>query len=209
MKIKGLYCILPEFQTLQEYINFTKKLCKFNPNIIQLRIKNKPDRFIFQVAVNLKKILSKYKIPLIIDDRVDIALVVDADGVHLGQDDIPPSKVKEISSKLKIKNFIIGYSTHSLKQAEDGLKLPVNYISIGPVFHTSNKPEYKVVGVEIVRKVKVMAEKFKKPVVAIGGINEKNILLLKEAKPDAVAVINAIKDINPKVINLLKEFFVW
>lgn len=208
MKIYGLYCILPEFQTLQEYISFTKKLCKFNPNVIQLRIKNKPDRFIFEVAVKLKKILSKYKIPLIIDDRVDIALFANADGIHLGQDDISPLKVKEVLNKLKIKNFIIGYSTHSLKQAENGLNLPVDYISIGPVFYTSNKPEYRVVGVEVVKKVKVMAEKFKKPVVAIGGINEKNIFLLKEAKPDAIAVINAIRDINPKVINSLKEFFV-
>ncbi len=208
MKIKGLYCILPEFQTLAEYINFTKKLCRFHPDIVQLRIKNKPDRFIYTIAVELRKILKRYKIPFIIDDRLDIALLTHSDGVHLGQNDLSPAEVRKVIEKFKIRNFVIGYSTHSLKQAEEALKMPIDYISIGPVFETINKPDYKVVGVEVVKKVKKMAQKVNKPVVAIGGINEKNIWLFNEPKPDAVAVITAIKNLQPDVIKEIKRFFI-
>lgn len=204
MKIKGLYCILPEFETISEYENFVTRLVKYQPDVVQLRIKYKPDKFFYNVAVKVKNILSKTQIVFIIDDRVDIAVSVGANGVHLGQDDLQPNLVRKLVNKYKIKNFIIGYSTHSFSQARDALKLPVDYISIGPVFATTSKPEYKPVGLETVRKVKKIASKKNIPVVAIGGINHTNVELVKKQGVDAIAVISAIRDLNPEVIFKLK-----
>jgi len=203
-KIKGLYCILPEFHNIEDYLNFVKKLLKYKPDVIQLRIKNKSDKFLYEVAFKIKKILSKTNIPFIIDDRLDIALLVKADGIHVGQDDLSSKELRKILNKLKLRNFIIGYSTHSLEQAKEALNLPINYISIGPVFETNLKPDYRPVGVEIVKEVKKLVNN-KFPVVAIGGINHKNVELLKEAKPDAVAVISALKNLDLRIINKLKS----
>lgn len=202
MKIQGLYCIIPELTTEDEYIDFSKKIIKFNPSVIQLRIKNKDDRFFYNVARKLKKIFSRKKIPFIINDRVDIALIVKSDGVHLGQEDLPVVCVR----KLVGDKFIIGISTHSLYQAKLALSLPVDYISIGPVFPTKTKLEYKPVGVEIVEHVKRLA-KNKISVVAIGGINESNIELLKKAQPDAVAVVSILRDLDSYKINRIKSIF--
>lgn len=202
--IKGLYCILPEFDNVLKYINFVKKLIKFKPDVVQLRIKNKPDIFFYKIAFEIKKNLKSKNIPFIIDDRVDIALVVHADGVHLGQDDLSPIKARELVNSLKLKNFIIGYSTHSLDQAKKALNLPVDYISIGPIFKTTTKSEYKPIGIETLKKVKNLI-KDKMPIVAIGGINHKNIDLIKPISPNAVAVISAIEKINSHIIKKLKS----
>jgi len=190
-KIKGLYCILPEFDTIKEYKKFVEKLCKFRPDIVQLRIKNKPDKFFYNTAVEIKKILAKYKIPFIIND-------------HLEQDDLPVIEARRIVQSLKLKNFIIGHSTHSVEQAKKALNLPVDYIAIGPVFETTTKSEYKPIGLEVVRKVKLMAKEKNIPVVAIGGINHENIELVKNTNVGTVAVISVLKDLNKKVIEKLK-----
>ncbi len=203
-KIKGLYCILPEFDTIKEYKKFVEKLCKFRPDIVQLRIKNKPDKFFYNTAVEIKKILAKHKITFIINDRLDIAISINVNGVHLGQDDLPVIEARRIVQSLKLKNFIIGHSTHSVEQAKKALNLPVDYIAIGPVFETTTKSEYKPIGLEVVRKVKLMAKEKNIPVVAIGGINHENIELVKNTNVDTVAVISVLKDLNKKVIEKLK-----
>lgn len=202
MKIHGLYCILPELDNEDEYVSFLKKLLKFRPSVVQLRIKNKHDKFFYNVGVKFRKIIPYKKTLFIINDRVDIALLVKSDGVHLGQDDLPPEKIRQFLPK----KFIIGFSTHSFQQAKEALKLPVDYISVGPIFPTETKPEYPVVGVEVLRKVKEFVGD-KLPVVAIGGINHKNVDLLKEAKPDAIAVVSALKELNHLNIEKLKSIF--
>lgn len=207
MKIKGLYCILPEFNNLKEYINFTKKLLKFKPDALQLRIKKNNDRFFYQVALSIKKILSSYKnIPFIIDDRVDIALLVKADGIHLGQDDLPVENLKRFLSEISYKKLIVGFSTHSLQQAKQAIKLPVDYISIGPVFPTTTK-DYKPIGLSVVKEVKrLVANKI--PLVAIGGINEENVNLLSGIRPDAIAVISVLQKENlSEVMAKLRSIF--
>lgn len=205
--IKGLYCILPEFDTLEKYISFTRKLLKFRPNVLQLRIKKNNDKFFYQVALSIKKILTSYNdIVFIIDDRIDIALLVKADGVHLGQDDVPVRDVNKFLSEVHYKKLIIGFSTHSLQQAKQAIKMPVDYISIGPVFPTTTK-EYKPVGLSVVKEVKKIVSN-KTSLVAIGGINEENVILLRDIKPDAIAVISALQKNNlDKVISKLKSIF--
>ncbi|MCX7715922.1 MAG: thiamine phosphate synthase [Endomicrobia bacterium] len=202
MKIRGLYCIIPEFNMISEYINFVSSLVKHHPSVVQLRIKKQSSRFFFSVAAKIKEILAQHKITFIINDRVDIALLVRCDGIHLGQDDLPADKVR----KLVGKKMLIGVSTHSVVEAMKTIKLPVDYISIGPVFSTITKPERAPIGVETVEKVVKIVDK-KLPVVAIGGINSQNIHLLKEANPDAIAVLSAIKTLDTKVIKQLKSIF--
>ncbi|MCS7151884.1 MAG: thiamine phosphate synthase [Endomicrobia bacterium] len=207
MRIKGLYCILPELNSILEYTDFVKKLVKFRPNLIQLRIKQKSDRFFYDLAKKIKDILKNKDILFIIDDRIDIAISINADGVHLGQDDISPLVARKIAKSCGLKNFIIGFSTHSYEQAKKALKLPVDYISIGPIFETLSKPEYEPVGVETLHRVKLLAYKNKVPVVAIGGINQNNVDDIKRNGADAVAVISAISQLDPIVIKKIKSLY--
>lgn len=205
--IKGLYCVLPEFNRLEEYKSFTQKLCTLGADVLQVRIKNKDDRFFYQVAILVRKITKKFNLPLIVNNRIDIAILVSADGVHIGQDDISPFVVRKFLSSIS-KRLIIGFSTHSVSQAKKAIKFPVDYISIGPVFKTNTKPENKPIGIETVTKV-VSFVKNKVPVVAIGGINENNIDLLKNTGINAVAVISGLQNTKnlKSTIEKIKSIF--
>jgi thiamine-phosphate pyrophosphorylase len=124
---------------------------------------------------------------LIINDRADVALAVGAHGVHLGQDDMPP----EAARKLLGPHAIIGYSTHSVEQAQHALTLPMDYIAIGPIFETATKtdtsPTLGLAGLRAVRKAIGNAH-----LVAIGGISHDNARQVIEAGADSVAVISAL-----------------
>jgi thiamine-phosphate pyrophosphorylase len=121
---------------------------------------------------------------IVINDRVDIAIAVKADGVHLGQDDLPPDRARLLLGESRI----VGYSTHTLEQALAASFAPVDYIAIGPVFQTRTKdrPD-EVVGLETVREVK---RQVARPLVAIGGITLDSARLVIEAGADSVAVIS-------------------
>ena len=124
---------------------------------------------------------------LIINDRVDIALALGADGVHLGQDDLPPEAARELLGP----DVIIGFSTHNIDQAIGAARLPVDYIAIGPIFATLSKENPDpVVGIDGLRRVREQASHM--PIVAIGGITERNARSVIEAGADAVAVISAL-----------------
>lgn len=126
-------------------------------------------------------------VQIIINDRADIALALGADGVHLGQDDLPP----EAARKLLGPDAIIGLSTHNLLQAKIAASLPVSYIAIGPIFSTATKtnPE-PVVGLEGLQRVRDVVGPI--PLVAIGGLTAENAALVIAAGADAVAVISAL-----------------
>ena len=126
-------------------------------------------------------------VPLIINDRVDIALAVGAHGVHLGQDDMPP----EAARRLLGDEAVIGYSTHNVEQAKKALTLPIDYIAIGPIFSTSSKtnpsPTLGLEGLRAVREAVGNAQ-----LVAIGGISHSTAHAVIEAGADSVAVISAL-----------------
>ena len=126
-------------------------------------------------------------VPLIINDRVDIALAVGAHGVHLGQDDMPP----EAARRLLGDKAVIGYSTHNVEQAKKALTLPIDYIAIGPIFTTSSKtnpsPTLGLEGLRAVREAVGNAQ-----LVAIGGISHSTAHAVIEAGADSVAVISAL-----------------
>ncbi|MEO2152827.1 MAG: thiamine phosphate synthase [Aquificota bacterium] len=154
--------------------------------VVQYRSKGrKTTREMFEELKILREITKKHSVPLIVNDRVDLALAVDADGVHIGQDDLPPEVVRQILGEDKI----IGISTHSLEEIEKANDQPVDYIAFGSIYRTPTKEKPIVVGVELLKEAKKIA---KKPLVAIGGIMPYNVDEVIKAGADGVAVISAI-----------------
>lgn len=168
--------------------------------IIQLREKNVSSLEFYTIAKDIKKITDKYNVPLIINDRIDIALAVKASGVHLGQEDIPCSLAREILGK----DMIIGVSAHNLDEALKAEKDGADYIGCGAVFSTTTKKDTTNIKISDIKKIK---ENINIKVVAIGGINENNIVELQGTGIDGVAVVSAVlgkDDIKKATEELLK-----
>ncbi len=156
-------------------------------NMIQYRCKNGNDLDNFREANALALLCKKKKSLLIINDRIDIALACDADGVHLGQTDIP----LEIGRKMIGPEKIIGLSTHSLDQIKQAENKTCDYVGIGPIFPTVSKPSEKHLGLESLKKLSL---KTNLPYFAIGGINKMNISEITKTGTKRVAIINGIMD---------------
>ncbi len=160
--------------------------------MVQLREKNINSYLMYQRALSIKKITDEYHIPLIINDRLDIMLAVGADGVHLGQQDIPVKIVRRLIGKDKI----IGVSAHCPEEAEKAERDGADYLGVGAIFPTETKKDIIITPVDVLREIKATVSV---PVVAIGGINQNNINTLKGSHVDGVAVISAImKSKDPK-----------
>lgn len=155
--------------------------------LIQLREKQASPRDFYESAEKAIGASRASGVPVIINDRVDIALLLGSAGVHLGQNDLPPEKARSILGD----EAVIGYSTHSVEQARHARALPVDYIAIGPIFVTSTKqnPDH-VVGLDGLRAVREAAGDI--PVVAIGGIDAGNVVSVLEAGADSAAIIGAL-----------------
>ena len=153
---------------------------------VQLREKKAYTRMFLEQARKIKRILEPSGVPLIINDRVDIALAVKAQGVHLGQNDMPVT----IARKILGPEAIIGLSVETWEDVEAAQHLNVNYIGISPVFETPTKTDTKGSwGLEGVKKIKAFS---RHPLVAIGGLNRTNIRDVVLAGADCVAVVSAI-----------------
>ncbi|MBK5721169.1 thiamine phosphate synthase [Dysgonomonas sp. Marseille-P4677] len=154
--------------------------------MVQLREKDCSTKDFYDLAVRLKACLKQYNIPLIINDRLDIALACDAEGLHIGQSDMPYT----IARKLLGKDKIIGLSVESISDAIDANKLDVDYIGISPVFSTSTKTDTALAfGLDGVRQISQISEH---PSVGIGGINIKNAKDIILAGADGLSVVSAI-----------------
>lgn len=151
---------------------------------IQYRDKDKTRREIFETAVRLREITRSFRAMLIVNDHADIALAVDADGVHLGQDDLPLNAARGIMG-----NKLVGISTHTLEQAREAARGGADYIGFGPVFPTSTKDAGAPVGVDNLR---LITENVLIPVVAIGGISLTTADAVFKNGARAVAVATAI-----------------
>ena len=136
--------------------------------VIQLRDKNVSARELVEIGKELRALCRDKGVLFIINDRPDIAVALDCDGVHLGQDDLPIEAARRVVGP----DRIIGVSTHSLDQAVQAQEQGADYIGVGPIFATPTKKDYKPVGLKLISQVK---EKLTIPFVAIGGINEDNI----------------------------------
>lgn len=154
--------------------------------VIQLREKQISSRDFFNLASRVKEVTTRYKVPLIINDRVDIALAVDADGVHIGQEDLPAQVVRRLIGPGKILGVSAGTVEEAIKAQEDG----ADYLGVGAVFPTPTKPESGAIGIEGVKKIK---ESVSIPVVAIGGITRENAYeVMIKTGADGIASVSAI-----------------
>ena len=166
---------------------------------LQLREKNASKEEIIKEALEIKEICKKYNVPFVIDDDVDIAKEVNADGVHIGQNDASYKYARDILGD----NKIIGMTAHNLEEALTAQNSGADYIGVGAVFNTSTKLDTIPMSRETLMQI---TSNISIPVVAIGGINENNILELKGSGVDGVAVISAIfskEDITEAAKNLL------
>jgi thiamine-phosphate pyrophosphorylase len=152
---------------------------------IQFRYKEGSRRETYKESGSLRNIANDFNAIFIINDHPDIALSVHANGVHLGQDDLPLKEARKIMGNGKL----IGVSTHNLDQALDAEKNGADYIGFGPVFNTVTKDAGDPKGVHMLREIK---NRVRIPVVAIGGINLENVKSVFDAGTDAVAVASAI-----------------
>ena len=152
--------------------------------LIQLRDKLASPRDFYESAVESIAAARRLGVRIIINDRLDIAMAAGADGVHLGQDDLPVEEARRIVGD----NWIIGYSTHSVEQALAADFVPVDYIAVGPVFETSTKENPDpVIGLDLIREIK---SRVSRPLVAIGGITLARASQVIEAGADSLAVIS-------------------
>ena len=163
------------------------RLCEGGATLVQLREKRLPPREFYREASEALKVARSFGARLVVNDRADIALAIGADGVHLGQDDMPPEAARALLGGAAV----VGFSTHGVEQASEAAGLPVDYVAIGPVFATSSKDKPDpVVGLEGVRRVRAAVGAV--PLVAIGGVTAESARAVLEAGADAVAVIGAL-----------------
>lgn len=171
-------------------------------NIIQLREKNSSEKEIIKLGNEIRKMTNGTEILFILNDRIDLALICGADGVHLGQDDTPISDARKITPS----GFLIGLSTHSIEQGTLGIKSGADYLGVGPVYATPTKPDYIPAGLDY---VKWASKNINIPWFAIGGVNENNITEVIKHGAKGVAVVRAIMNSkSPKeTTHLLAQSF--
>lgn len=160
-----------------------EQLLRAGVRILQYRNKGPFTRQCWEDCCAIAEVAQQQGAWFLVNDRADVALLCGAAGVHLGQEDLPPEYARRLLGEGKI----IGFSTHTVEQARQAERLPVNYLAIGPVFPTTTKEQPDpVVGLETVAAVRAA---IKKPIVAIGGITVENARSVIEAGADAVAVV--------------------
>lgn len=153
--------------------------------MIQLREKNLDEESFLAEAKQIKELCARYHIPLIINDNIDVALKINADGVHVGQDDMNVLNVRKILGP----NKIIGVSAHNVTEAVAAVDAGADYLGSGAVFATGSKKDVNILEKRVLKEI---CETVDVPVTAIGGINEKNIIKLTGTGISGIAVISAI-----------------
>ena len=171
--------------TEEEFLSTIEEAIKGGTTIVQLREKTASTKDFYQLALKVKKITSKYGVPLLINDRIDIAIAIDSDGVHVGQDDMPADVARAIIGDEKILGVSASTVDEAIKAQADG----ADYIGSGAVFPTSSKDDADSVSKE---ELKEIVDSVDIPVVAIGGINLENASSLKDTGIAGFSVISAI-----------------
>lgn len=169
----------------RDFYNCIEEALKGGVTMLQLREKNASGKEFLEKAIKLRELTKKYNVKFIINDRVDIAMLCDADGVHVGQSDIPANKVRELMGEDKI----VGVSARTVEEAIRAKENGADYLGVGAMFNTRTKLDAKSVSIE---KLKEIKERVELPLVAIGGLSLSNIDKLKECNVDGYAVVSAI-----------------
>jgi thiamine-phosphate pyrophosphorylase len=153
--------------------------------MIQLREKAWPSGRVWPIAQRLRARARAAGMTFIVNDRVDLALALEADGVHLGQEDLPPRAARSLLRE----GMVLGISTHSVEQARDAQAAGADYVAVGSMFPTATKADFELVGPDLIRKLR---PQIRVPLVGIGGITADNVHQVIAAGADGVAVISAV-----------------
>lgn len=169
-----------------DHLSILKELVRGGAGMVQIRDKLTPARELLPDLRRCSEFASKNNVLLVLNDRCDFVLSSGASGVHLGMDDLPPDAARSVLGQ----NRIIGFSTHSLRQARTAAQFPIHYIGFGPVFETSTKKDTSpAVGLQ---KLKQVCSESALPVVAVGGIGRLQIRQALDAGASSVAIISAL-----------------
>ena len=185
-RLKGVYVIL-DTGALQDRdpIDVAERAIRGGASVIQLRDKMLPRGELIELARRLKSLCAGAGALFIVNDYLDVALAAEADGLHVGQEDLPVTEAR----RLLPFDRLVGCSTHSVEQASQARDAGADYIAVGSVFPTLSKEKHEVIGLETLRQIKAQVSL---PVVAIGGITCQNLDEVVRAGVDAVAVISAV-----------------
>lgn len=183
------------------HVEQVRILAKAGAKLIQLREKHASSQEFFEQAKKSVEIARNFGVKIIINDRVDIAFILKADGVHLGQNDLSPEYARQILGN----DAIIGISTHNIEQALAAIELPVDYIAIGPVFLTKTKKNAEeTVGPEGVSRIKNAIGSV--PLVAIGGIDGDNFQTVLKSGADSLAMISELLSPPERIAEKLTQY---
>lgn len=198
--LKGLYVITDEKLTPDETVHtYVEEAIKAGASIVQYRNKTKSDEEVEDVCRKLQALCTQHKVPFIIDDRPSLANKIEADGLHIGKDDMFIQEARKIFPK-----GIIGVSCYgSIKKAKEAQAEGASYVAFGSFFASPTKPHSGIISMNVLLKAK---EALSVPVCAIGGINQNNIAEVASHEPDMISVVSAVfqGDIQSNVSNLIK-----
>lgn len=186
-------------ETIEESVELA---VKGGVSVVQLREKECTSREFYHMAKAVKTITDAYEVPLIINDRIDIALAVEADGVHLGQQDVPVSVARDLLGADKI----VGATANTVELAVQAWRDGADYLGVGDIFGTTTKSDTHHITLDELKEIR---DSVQIPVVAIGGVKEENIALLKPTGVEGAAVISAVvgqKDITAAAERLISNF---
>lgn len=188
----SLYLVSDRNSTdFEAFLNTIEESLKAGITFLQIREKDISTREFLEIAQKTKSLAKKYQVPMVINDRIDIALATDADGVHLGQNDMP----LDIARKILGKDKIIGISANTLEDALRAEKEGADYIGVGAIFNTSTKANAKTIDRKLLETI---IDTVNLPIVLIGGINSENASELTDYKIEGLAISSAImKSKNP------------
>ena len=191
-------------KTDDEFLNIIEEAIKGGTTVVQLREKTASTKEFYELALKVKEITTRYEVPLLINDRIDIALAIDSEGVHIGQDDMPADIAREIIGEDKI----LGVSASTVEEAKKAQMDSADYIGSGAVFPTSTKDDADSVSKD---ELKEIVDSIDIPVVAIGGITVENASTLKSSGIAGFSVVSAIMSAeDPKEASRkLKEIYFY
>jgi thiamine-phosphate pyrophosphorylase len=200
----SLYLVTDNSEDEKKFLKTIEEAINGGVSVVQIREKTADTLEFYNLALKVKEITTKYNVPLIINDRVDIALAIDADGVHVGQSDMPC----DVTRKLIGENKILGVSAATIDEAKKAEKDGADYIGTGAVFPTSTKDDAP----NITKKdLKDIVDSINIPVVAIGGITIENANELKNTGISGLSVVSAImsadnpKEASEKLLNIFNS----
>jgi len=147
----------------RDLLETVEKAIRGGVTAVQYRFKDKTTREMYEELLKLRELTKRYGVELVVNDRVDLALAVEADGVHVGKEDLPPEAVRKVVGN----KLYVGYTVNSLEELRRAQELPIDYVGFGSIYPTGTKENYKLVGLSALKEAVRMSQK---PVVCIGGI---------------------------------------